>query len=126
MDLSKLRLNEINLDVFMKYFKDGYISSSLLNPDKFPVSLKWFKYTFTKNDVSYDFYSLYKLNLTPVNNENGISNIDELNNYFSVRTITDNSTITESVTDEKQIYMCNANLFTTNCKVLYTPSKYVL
>lgn len=124
MDLSKLRLNEINLDVFMKYFKDGYISSSLLNPDKFPVSLKWFKYTFTKNDVSYDFYSLYKLNLTPVNNENGISNIDELNNYFSVRTITDNSTITESVTDEKQIYMCNANLFTTNCKVLYTPSKY--
>ena len=39
------------IDVFMKYFKDGYISSSLLNPDKFPVSLKWFKYTFAKNNV---------------------------------------------------------------------------
>lgn len=134
MDLSKLRLNEINLDIFMKYFKDNYISNSFLQPYELEPTTKWFKYSYTdSNSFTRDFYSLYDLDLTPteVGSEN---NLEMLNNYFSCSSINMNTKFNTSASknvikktimeSELPIYICNGSYFSADCTVLYTPSKY--
>lgn len=134
MDLSKLRLNEINLDIFMKYFKDNYISNSFLQPYELEPTTKWFKYSYIdSNSFTRDFYSLYDLDLTPseVGSEN---NLEMLNNYFSCSSINMNTNFNTSASknaikktimeDELPIYICNGSYFSSDCTVFYTPSKY--
>ena len=132
MDLSKLRLNEINLDLFMKYFKNGYISNSLLDPAKLPVQTKWYKYTYTdNNEIIHTVYSIYPIEFEYINSngENIVKitdeNIEILNNFFSVDSITTSSIIKEpDITEASQVYSCSANYFTYNAQLLYTKSQY--
>lgn len=131
---SGLYLNEIDFNIFLKYFDENYVGKLRYNSKKEQKSIKWYKNVYTLNGTDYVYYS-FDNNLGSLTVEEFEENPDSYRKILSKTFNISESSVKYnninkidpskcSYSDEYPIYLSSSFFLIEDALVKYTPSPF--
>lgn len=131
---SGLYLNEIDFNIFLKYFDENYVGKLRYNSKKEQKSIKWYKNVYTLNGTDYVYYS-FDNNLGSLSVEEFEGNPDSYRKIISKTFNIPESSVEYndtnkidpskcSYSDEYPIYLSSSFFLIEDALVKYTPSPF--